>query len=265
MTVGNRGDRTVLPEGTDHLGGFRNLVRIDARGFWGTRQWWIQGLLWLAIIIGLVIEPLYIARSIFEGEGEDILTTATNMFFTLAALGPAIAAIIHMQGAIVGEKQLGTAAWILSKPVSRSAFVLSKFVSRAFGIVATSLVVPSILAYVLLSLENGSSLPAASFLGALGLVVLVILFYLAFTLMLGTLFDARGAVIALPLALLLAGDLLAGAIPFASQLLPSSLPTLATLLALGEPLPLWLPIVATPLWTIAFVLVAVWRFRREEF
>jgi len=265
VTVGERSDLTVLRDGASRLGGFRNLIGIDARGFWGTRQWWIQSLLWLAIIIGLVVEPLYIARSIFEGEGEDILTTATNMFFTLAALGPAIAAIIHMQGAIVGEKQLGTAAWVLSKPVSRTAFVLSKLVSRAFGILATALVIPSILGYVLLSLENGAALPAARFLGALGLVVLVIVFYLAFTLMLGTLFDARGAVIALPLALLLAGDLLAGAVPFAAHLLPSSLPTLATLLALGEPLPLWLPIVATPLWTVAFVLVAVWRFRWEEF
>lgn len=265
MTVGRRAEHTGPDPRTTEGSGFRNLLRIDARSFWGTRQWWIQGLVWFAIIIGLVVEPLYVARSIFEGEGEDILTTATNMFFTLAALGPAIAAIIQMQNAIVGEKQLGTAAWVLSKPVSRTAFVTSKLVSRALGLLATALVVPSVVGYVLLSLENGAPLSALRFLGGLGLVVLVVLFYLAFTLMLGTLFDARGPVIALPLALLLAGDLLVGAVPFAAQLLPSSLPSLATLSALGEPLPLLAPIVATAVWIVAFVLVAVERFRREEF
>lgn len=265
MTVDTRTERPARTERAAARSGFRNLLRSDARAFWGTHQWWLQSLLWLGIIVGLLVAPLSFAREIFEGEGEHILTTATGMFFTLAALGPAIAAIIHMQNAIVGEKQLGTAAWVLSKPVSRTAFVLSKFTSRAFGLLTTALVVPSIVSYALLSLENGAPLPIANFLAALGLVVLVVLFYLAFTLMLGTLFDSRGAVIALPLVLLLTGDLLIGTVPFAVQLLPASLPDLATLLALGEPLPLWLPIVATALWTAFFVLVAVWRFGREEF
>ena len=37
-----------------------------------------------------------------------------------------IAVVAKTQGAIIGEKQLGTAAWVLSKPASRRAFVLAK-------------------------------------------------------------------------------------------------------------------------------------------
>jgi len=40
---------------------------------------------------------------------------------------------------------------------------------------------------------------------------------------------------------------------------------LAGYLALGEPLPTVAPIIATVLWCVLFVGVAIWRMRREEF
>jgi hypothetical protein len=33
----------------------------------------------------------------------------------------------------------------------------------------------------------------------------------------------------------------------------------------GEPLPTLVPIIATVLWCVLFVAVAIWRIRREEF
>ena len=36
-------------------------------------------------------------------------------------------------------------------------------------------------------------------------------------------------------------------------------------LALGKPLPTAVPIIATALWWVLFVGVAIWRMRREEF
>jgi ABC-2 type transport system permease protein len=47
------------------------------------------------------------------------------------------------QGAIVREKQLGTAAWALSKPVARSAFGLAKLVAYAVGFVRLATLAPS--------------------------------------------------------------------------------------------------------------------------
>ena len=48
-------------------------------------------------------------------------------------LGLAIGIIVVMQDAIIEEIQLGTAAWVLSKPVSRQAFLSAKLVASVVG------------------------------------------------------------------------------------------------------------------------------------
>ena len=40
---------------------------------------------------------------------------------------------------------------------------------------------------------------------------------------------------------------------------------LAAYLVAGQPLPTVMPIIATAAWCVLFVLVGMWRFRREEF
>ena len=41
--------------------------------------------------------------------------------------------------------------------------------------------------------------------------------------------------------------------------------SLAAYLAMGQPLPTVVPIIATVVWCVLFAGVAIWRFRREEF
>jgi len=59
-----------------------------------------------------------------------------------------IVAIIIAQDAIIGERQSGTAAWVLSKPVSRPAFILSKLVAGAIGLLVTGIVIQGVVAYI---------------------------------------------------------------------------------------------------------------------
>jgi hypothetical protein len=40
---------------------------------------------------------------------------------------------------------------------------------------------------------------------------------------------------------------------------------MATVLAMGEPLSSWVPLVSVTVCSVAFVVVALWRFKREEF
>jgi hypothetical protein len=90
--------------------------------------------------------------------------------------------------------------------------------------------------------------------------------------MLGTLFDGRGAVIAIPLAFMFSRDLILGLAPSLADITPwgflgqgaGSVPSIAQV-ALGQAaLPL-APIIATALWCVLFTVVALWRFEREEF
>ena len=94
------------------------------------------------------------------------------------------------------------------------------------------------------------------------------LFYLALTLLLGTLFSTRGPISGIAMGVLFAGFLPPNLVPQAVQLvLPWTLKDSAVGLALGTPLPaVWIiPVIATVLWTALFLGVALWRFGREEF
>ena len=122
------------------------------------------------------------------------------------------------QGAIVGEKQLGTAAWILSKPVSRSAFVLAKFLAYAVSFVILALLLPSAIFYGQSLLLAGRAPELAPFLAAVGIVVIHTLFYLALTLLLGTLFNTRGPISGVAMGVLFAGFLPPNLLPQAAML-----------------------------------------------
>ena len=114
-------------------------------------------------------------------------------------------------------------------------------------------------------------MPAISFLGGLSAITLALLFYLTLTLMLGTLFDSRGAVMGVPLVIILGFTIFPMFLPASYELLPYALtmsgggaPSVALALAMGQPIPSLLPVIANAAWSVLFICVAIWRFRREE-
>jgi len=182
----------------------------------------------------------------------------------------AIAVAILMQEAIVGEKKSGTAAWVMSKPVSRPAFVLSKLVPNAVGIIVTMLAIPSTVFLVQLA-AAGIEFSLGRFALGASVAALNLLFYLTLTLMLGTLFDASAPVIAIPLAFAFGQQLLVG-VPRLASLLPWSLvvPTggsdasVVGAIAAGQSLAAPGALVFTGLACVVFTAVAFWRFARTE-
>ncbi|MBW1873565.1 MAG: hypothetical protein JRJ19_15975, partial [Deltaproteobacteria bacterium] len=91
--------------------GFANLLSKENGEWWRTRRWWLQSLLWLLIINGILAVGLWVVPVV---EPEEAVDAAENLgiFIQLMALFPMFAVIVITQGAIVGEKQSGTAAWI---------------------------------------------------------------------------------------------------------------------------------------------------------
>ncbi len=255
---------TKRPRRPSGLRGFAALAGKEASAWTRTRSLWLQPLMWTALLVGPMLLPLYLMRDVFEAETTGVLSTAMEMFFGIAALAPAIGAVILMQGSVIGERQLGTAAWILSKPVGRTAFLLAKLATHGVALLTASLVLPGLLAFALLSLENGASLLVLPFVAGLGVAAVHISFYLILTLALGALTSVRAVVLAVPLALMLGGDVILGIAPRLASVTPWLLTRFTTVAARGEALPTSLPLVATVAWAVAFMAFAVWRFGRED-
>ena len=251
--------------------GFANLLRKENGEWWHTRRWWLQSLLWLLIINGILAVGIWIVPVVAP---EDAGGTMENLgiFVQLMAFFPMFAVVVIGQDAIIGEKQSGTAAWIMSAPVSRSAFIMAKLLANAIGFFVTIIVVQGLVAYVQLSLSDGSLLPLAPYLAMLALLSLYLLFYLALTLMLGAFFDSRGPVLGIAIAVAIGsmlgiGNLFASFLPWLALLLPEAIPGILTLLVAGEPLPdVWpIPILLISAYSLLFIILAIWRFNREEF
>ena len=259
-----RNDELQMVRSLGWLEGFTNLVANENGRWWKTRRWLVQVLIWLVIVNGLMA---LIVVSTPEMKPDDVLAG----FLKLWGLVLPIGVVILAQDLIIQEKQSGTAAWILSKPASHSAFILSKIAANAFGILVTVVTVQGIVGYLQIWSSTGKAYSVVPFIGALGLVFLSLLFYLTLTIMLGTLFNSRGAVISIPLVLVFSVQILKFSSGLA-QIMPWNLttsvgagnPALGLVLVQGLPLPSLAPLFATVLWCLLFTCIALWKFHREE-
>ena len=252
-----------LPQ-SSWLGGFGNMLRKEVGQWWGTRTWWVQILVWVLILNGIST----IVALTDSMAPNALLAEAVQTFLALGVAAVGMGTVITVQGAIVGEKQLGTAAWVMSKPASRAAFILAKTLAYASGYWVTAIIIPAIIFVIVIRQSIPVPLAITPFLIGLGLMALGQLFYLTLTLMLGTFFNSRGPVAGIGIAFIMIGLMLDSFIPFQVLIVtPWPLADIAGGLTLGSDLPsVWpVPIIATSLWIVVMTALALWRFGREEF
>jgi ABC-2 type transport system permease protein len=264
------------------LRGFGNLFAKENGAWWRTRSWIMQTLIWLAILNGITAMLLWVAPAPEAPTGANVSPVDSLManqanaglfiFFVVGGVATVIGAVIIGQDALIAEKTSGTAAWVLSKPVSRSAFILSKLAGDGLGMLVTMILIQGLIAFIQIRAAGGT-VTLAGFAAGLGLLFLNLLYYYSLTLMLGALFHSRGPVIGIPLAVVFGYQLVLGLPPWLGQIMPWALTNtagvnavpLTAAAALGMPLETPWPIVGTLVGCVVFVAVALWRFEREEF
>ena len=196
----------------------------------------------------------------------DLMLLGVSFLLNFTVIAGSIGTLILAQDEIVGEKQTGTAAWILSKPIARMSFILSKLAANGLGILIFILLIPGLIGIVEISAAAGKLVAIPAYFLGLGVVYLGLLFYLTFSLMLGTLFSGRGPVIGIGLGLLFSGSIVISFVPDIAYFLPVDFQNIAPQVALGQTLSqvAQIEIAATAAWCIVFMLVALWRFERQE-
>lgn len=260
--------------------GFTNVLRKENRDWWGTRRWWINLLIWLLLINGVVAaalwppvstEPINPDSPTYIPAVEVVLPSGVMAYMVTSGILAVIGAVVMIQGVILDEKKSGTAAWIMSKPTSRTAFIVAKLIANSVGLLVVTLVIQGAVAY-LMFVARGSAPQIGNFVAGAALMSLNMLFYITLTLMLGTLFNDRAPVIAIPLGVLFGAQFLMGIAPTLAQFTPWILiyPNGAATgqimsVIMGLPISNLTPIIATAVWCVVFTIVAIWRFQKEEF
>jgi ABC-2 type transport system permease protein len=261
--------------GTGWNRGLDNMLRSGLARWFKTKTWWIQCLIWGGLA-AIFVSPSILLKV------PPRLDESLMISFIFIGFFPAVGVIIIMQDAIVGEKREGTAAWVLSKPLTRLSFVLSKVIANCVGILVTMIFVPFCLSFAILSIGHHSSFFSLGFFEVMGVMFINHYFFLSMTLMLGSFFNSRGAVIGIPLAVLFLLPLavlffqqpILHFLPFLKYVLPWNLivplgltNSLVISLAMGTPVQSYhmVLLLVIVLESVLFTLISIWRFNKEEF
>ena len=244
--------------------GFTNLLGNELARWWKTRMWWIQCLIWTILTI-MYLRPW---------EGWMNAGTALWRYSDITGLFQAIGVIVVMQGVLLGEKKDGTAAWVLSKPATRPALVLSKLIANSLGVLTTMLLLSGAILCVVWLIRGWGLPKPILFLETLGIIFLSHLWYLTLTLMLGALFNNRMVILGISAGMLALSDSLIVWYPLLRYTLPwyllvkwgaQVLPVGITALMIGRSIDSYIPtILVVAIECVLFVLIALWRFNREE-
>lgn len=247
------------------LVGLGNLTRKEFNQWWNTRLWWIQTLIWMVILNGVSTIVMLDSAGMTPAEVTD---EAIQTFFLVGATAIPIGIVISLQGAIVGERELGTAAWVLSKPVSRASFLLSKLLAHVVGFAVTALLIPATLFLTAARLILPERIQLGVFGIGLGIMGLLVVFYVVLTLSLGCFAEGRGPVAGAGITLVLTGQLLKGTLPLSVVM---ATPWLLGDTAASFPMQVRpefarnVPLIVVAIGTVVFGCLALRRFDREEF
>jgi len=254
----------TLITGRGWLRGFGNLLDNELARWWKTPMGWILCLVYAALTFFLL------NTGGFRNEGMFVYRYSDSV-----ALFHTVGVLVVMQGVLVGEKKDGTAAWVLSKPATRSALVLSKLVANSLGVLVTIVLVSGSVLYVEWLILGTVPPNPLLFLKALGIAFLSPLWYLTLMLMLGVLLDNRMAILGIGAGLLVLSGKLLVWFPILRYTLPSYLisnspiqnpPGGIMMLAFGRSIEPYTPtLVVVAVECILFLLVALWRFNQDEF
>ncbi len=172
-----------------------------------------------------------------------------------------ILALLMTMGAVAQEKDKGTAAMMLSKPLPRWAFLAAKFAALAL-VFALSLAVAGAgcYYYTLLLFE---AMNVGQWVALNALMLVFILVYVALTLLASVVTKSPAAAGGVAFGLLILLNL-PGALPKVGEYLPGQLAAWGALLMLGQPETYW-PALWVSIGLIVAALAGAWLvFERQE-
>jgi ABC-2 type transport system permease protein len=254
------------------MGGFGVFLRKELREAARTNRLLVVGALFLLLGIISPVTAKYTNELLkLVGTGQQgvqiilpppTVQDAVAQYLKNVAGTGILAAVLLPMGMIAREKERGTAAFVLTKPLTRPAFLLAKFVALvvtlALGVALAAL---ATYFYTALLFEP---LALGGFIGCTALVLLSLLVYAAFTFLGSALVSSQLAAAGIGLGAWVGISLL-GIIPQVSQYTPAGLLEPAAALALGTAAPhLAVSVLANLVLIVALVALAWLVFRRQE-
>lgn len=248
--------------------GFASLLRKEVTEQWRTARLPVMTVIFLVVGLGSPLLAKYTPDIVRAAAGSVPVPIPTptqadaiaQLTKNLVQFG-AVAAVLLAMGSVAGEKESGTAAFVLVKPASRLAFLLAKF-GGLLTTLAAAVAACGAGAYLYTAILFAAP-TAPGFVAACLLLLLSLLVVAAVTFLGSTLVRSSIPAAGFGLAAIAVGATVA-AIPDAGRFSPFGLGALANDLALGRTADWGWPLVLN-LGIVAAALAVGWlAFRRQE-
>src|SRR5512135_343479 len=161
--------------------GLCNLLQGEYSAWFKSSKWWKHIILWFSIINAMMLILILSSTKIAQEGGE--MPGPIFMYGIFGGMFVAFGVMIIMQRVLIAEKNSGTAAWVLSKPVTRTSFVVSRLVVNSIAILLTSVIVPGVIFYISLGFSATGWLPPLGFIAGILMIALHTFFWIALVLM----------------------------------------------------------------------------------
>lgn len=250
--------------------GFGVMLRKELREQWRTLRLPIVVGLFLIVGISSPLLARFTPELIRALGGEELAGIPIPTPTTAAAIDQllknaiqfgGLAAILLAMGSVATEKDRGTAALLLTKPLDRPAFLVAK-VAALGTTLGVAVAVAVIVGWIYTAILFGPP-SVAGFAGLAVLTWLQLLAYAALTFLASTLTRSALAAAGIGFVALLAMGLLS-AFPGVARYLPPGLSQPAGTFALGGTVEWVVPVVSTSALIVACVILAWASFRRQE-
>lgn len=229
--------------------GLGNLVRKDLAEWTRSKRPWIVLAITTSVFLLAAANTrieAWVLASFPEASAEGVkvlsFSPLDNLLEAVGSQFSVFVAIFATMSLLIAERESGTLAWTVSKPVSRTSVLVSKWLTASFVLWMTAVAVPVATTAGLVAILYGPIDPAM----VVSLIVLlasVPMIFVAIALTASTLASSQAAVGAIGLGLFLlpsiAGGLLAELPPF----FPTSIFSWALSVSLGGPAPIVTPLV----------------------
>lgn len=258
-------------------------LHTSVTGTWGVLrgelQRWIgwRGLFHLFLWLVVVEWFLYIAVAT---ENQPFGVLGLENLMNMLVIFPVMAGMVLTAAAVCGDYHDGTTGWVLGKPVPRGGYVVASITGLWVGLAVTAIVVPGLVAYWWLPrvepyrFVTPEAPELGSFLFALGVLTIILAFFMAVTAFLSLVIRRRGVVVAIGIWLFLM--VRTPILPYADWMDYTPARLVRTDIAPGGwseiteyihdvPFDAMSAVAGTLALTVAFVVAAILVFRRLDF
>ena len=260
----------AVPTGSPTFLGLRNLMRKDVSEWLNGKRPWVVLALTSAVFVfaaaNSAIQQWVIANvpaDASDGPAKALdFVPIDNLLMAIGTQFSIIAVIFATMSTLVTERESGTLAWTISKPVSRTSVLVSKWLTATVALWLVAIVIPIVLTAITVAALYG-----VPDLRAVGLLVVLLVavpaIFVAITVTAATFVSSQAAVGAIGFAAFVLPSILGGIAPGLASFFPTSIFGWALAVATGSPAPVVTPIA----WAAAIVgllLLARWRFSQTD-